>query len=504
MSKSSVRTTQTIQVITMNASRKHTLRAWAGLVLLAGMLSAGCTDEETVFVERPFFDDPPANALGFLGYDEGVEKLTVCGNCHVGQQSEWELTQHTEAWFSLQDSGHAQEFCEGCHSVGPRGNPTDDGGWESTADERYTDVQCESCHGPGETHARNPDADGKPMAEAAVDLDMGRGCGDCHEGTHHPFVEEWLASPHSSLVSSSTAMTRESCRGCHVGQATLVKWGENADYVEKDGANLPQVCVVCHDPHDSIYEGQLRFPVDTDAIELHLCTQCHNRRTVPDPNSSHGLHPHSPEAALLVGDAGWFPPNANIDQGQIRGSHGSTGNPTLCTSCHLPMFQVTDPGTGDFVFQSTGHLFRPIPCVDAQGIPEGFETGCALNTTERTFAACTGSGCHADETAASSALTASSGTIQFLADQLHGQLIDARNPTFTVAEGALFNHSLAEFGGEHFGTLSVVGSTAHNPFLVEALLIASIQAVQAEYGVSPNVVRDWDLELENVLNRVPR
>jgi hypothetical protein len=85
-----------------------------------------------------------------------------------------------------------------------------------------------------------------------------------------------------------------------------------------------------------------------------------------------------------------------------------------------------------------------------------------------------------------------------------GGAIDSRDGTLTVAEGALFNHSLAEFGSEDFGTFSVVGSAAHNPFLIEALLIASIQAVQDEYGVSPNVVRDWDAELERVLSRVPR
>jgi hypothetical protein len=515
MSKIDVRTKQKIQVVTMKASRRHTSLAWAGLVLLAGFLGAGCTDEETVFVDRPFFEDPPANALGFLGYDEQVEKLTVCGNCHVGQQGGWEITKHTDAWASLQDSGHAQEFCEGCHSVGPMGNQTDDGGWASTADERYTDVQCESCHGPGETHARNPDAGGKPMAEAAVELGTGTGCGDCHAGTHHPFVEEWLESPHSQIVGFAAA--RESCAPCHKGQGTLEAWGENANYVEKDGDALGVVCVVCHDPHDRTYAHQLRFPVNTTSIELHLCARCHNRRTEPDPASSHGLHPHSPESALIIGDAGWFPPGANIGQGQIRGSHGSDANPGLCTTCHLSKFTVTDPGTGDFVFQATGHLFRPMPCVDAQGIPEGFETGCAVNTTERSFVSCTGAGCHGDETAAASALIASAGTIQFLADQLHGQLdivdpngedaggeIDATNPTFTVAEGALFNHSLAEFGGEDFGTFNVLGSTAHNPFLVEALLVASIQAVQAEYGVSPNVVRDWDAELQNVLNRVPR
>ena len=45
------------------------------------------------------------------------------------------------------------------------------------------------------------------------------------------------------------ASTRESCQPCHAAQGVLPAWGENAEYVEKDGDPLPQVCVVCHDPH---------------------------------------------------------------------------------------------------------------------------------------------------------------------------------------------------------------------------------------------------------------
>ena len=77
-----------------------------------------------VEVERPFFPQPPALAGGFLGYDEPVAKLTVCGNCHIDPQDEWEDSDHADAWATLQATGSPQEFCEGCHSVGPNGNPT--------------------------------------------------------------------------------------------------------------------------------------------------------------------------------------------------------------------------------------------------------------------------------------------------------------------------------------------------------------------------------------------
>jgi hypothetical protein len=44
----------------------------------------------------------------------------------------------------------------------------------------------------------------------------------------------------------------------------------------------------------------------------------------------------------------------------------------------------------------------------------------------------------------------------------------------STGEGAKFNSDLAKFSG----------SAAHNPFLVEALLTASIKQIQIDYGIS--------------------
>jgi len=450
---------------------------------------SACTDTETreviVEVEKPLFEDPPAGAAGFLGYDEQADKFTVCGNCHIGQQSEWETTAHADAWASLQASGHASASCENCHTVGPNGNPTDDGGWAATADTRYHDVQCESCHGPGETHVGNPDAS-QPLASIAVSADPAAGCAECHSGAHHPFVEDWSNSAHSGVV--GFAADREECAACHRGQGTLEAWGENAEYVEKNGAAQPIVCAVCHDPHDATNTGQLRFPVQTASIETHLCARCHNRRTIPDPSSSHGLEPHAPEAALLVGDEGWFPPGSIIEDAEIRGTHGSEANEGLCATCHVASYQVNDAETGEFLVTATGHLFEAIPCVDAQGIPVGGD--CEVSTAARSFEGCTASGCHGDATAAFSALTSGVTAVEDAAADLLAQLetvdpnldgaggaIDAADPTFTTAEGAFFNYNLAMHGGD------AVGSSVHNPFLMEALLLASQTAVENEYGV---------------------
>ena len=468
------------------------VRALPGLAFMAIVAVAltACTDTETRIVEvevpEPLYEEPPEGAAGFLGYNDQAASLTVCGRCHVGKQAEWETTAHADAWAGLQEGGDAQSFCEGCHTVGQLGNPSStEGGWTATTDTRYHDVQCESCHGPGQDHVDNPDAS-QPFASLAVSLDPVAGCAECHSGNHHPFVEDWSQSAHATVV--TFAADRAECASCHRGQATLEAWGENDEYIEKeDSEHLAVVCGVCHDPHETRHEGQLRFAVQTTSVEDHLCARCHNRRTIPSA-FSHGLEPHAPEAALLVGDAGWFPPNAEIDEGQIRGTHGSEANSGLCATCHVSSYEVTDAETGAFVFNSTGHLFTAIPCVDAAGVPVAGD--CPVSTADRSFQGCTGAGCHGDATAAFSALTSGVNGVQGAADDLIGLLeqvdsglndadppIDDTDPTFTIAEGAFFNYNLATHGGD------VTPAAVHNPFLVEALLLASITAVEDEYSI---------------------
>jgi hypothetical protein len=450
--------------------------------------------------------------MGYVTSEAGDQGRTVCGECHNSKQNAWVLTAHADAWNGLQSSGSAQEFCEGCHTDNQQGSTsTIEGGWLTTADTRYYDVQCENCHGPGETHANNPESSNIPLAPLTVGSDIDLGCGECHSGSHHPYVEQWEASPHSHIV--GFASTRDGCNTCHSGQATLVTWGENANYLEKFDDPLPVVCGVCHDPHgEAVFEGQLRFPANTSELEGQLCARCHNRRPEPDPGSSHGLHPHAPESMLLVGSAGWFPPGSDIGKGEIRATHGTENNERFCASCHVVFMEIDDPVSGEFVLESVGHHFNPIPCTDAQGIPMGFPNECSL--AERSYVGCVDSGCHSSEATAASALTAASARMNFLVEVLHDLLvivdpngedpggeIDATNPTFTVAEGAFFNMALAEFGSDEWGTHSVLGSSTHNPFLIESLLIASIEAVEDEYaGILPRVSGiDWNAELQRVM-----
>ena len=511
----------------MRASRF--VRPGAALIalFLTGMVFGACTDEEVVFRERPIFEDPPAGAQAFLGYSDQDEKLTVCGNCHVGSQSGWETTGHVDAWEGLQASGHANESCEGCHTVSEMGNPAEgEVAWTATGDSAYHDVQCESCHGAGQGHVENPDA-GQPLANLSIKqvggLDAETGCAECHQDTHHPFVEQWLASAHGNVT--GFAAGRSGCNSCHEGKAALAaQFNIDPEYVEKDEGGVTQItCAVCHDPHGSQFPANLRASLEEPSRE-NLCVSCHSREGTPNTGSANEHGPHAYQGLLVLGeDAGWIPPGSDLSGvGEIVSTHGSEANPRLCATCHVVEREITDAETGEFLVQSVGHTFEAIPCLDEEGLPR---EECTLQ--ERNFQACTGGGCHGSEAAARSAFVTVRNRINNLLDELwadsdgdavletsDGGLlpqvmaqqgrseVDVLDSTFTIAEGAIWNAQLSHTdtrphwgsaaypNGDHFGAHKGSGDGVHNPFLIEALLTASINAVENEYGVSASIGTD--------------
>src|SRR5687767_1748816 len=105
--------------------RQQFVAGCVGAVVVALALGA-CTDEKVVYRDRTF-GTPPTAALGFMGYSNGEKKLTVCGNCHVESQSQWEDTKHALAFSSLGTSA-TNTACQGCHTVNQLGNSTADNG----------------------------------------------------------------------------------------------------------------------------------------------------------------------------------------------------------------------------------------------------------------------------------------------------------------------------------------------------------------------------------------
>jgi hypothetical protein len=482
-------------------------RSWC-IVTAIGVVSvlASCATERVVYRNGRNFQAPSAAASGFLGYDDEASKLTVCGNCHVSHQGTWKDTRHAHAWQTLQANAGKQVACEGCHTVTQRGNASPDslGGWVATQDSRYHDVQCENCHGPGLQHVENPEAT-QPLATIAVGS-LSTGCGECHNGAHHPFVEEWKQSAHATPLSAPLNSTDPTCVGCHSGQGALKAWGIQANYLEKNAPNAQHqgiTCAVCHDPHSNrasavttgsqtLTGGQLRFAVGVPNTAQNLCMKCHQRRAAPDGVNSR-TSPHSPEGPLLLGEnVGYWFDGAQIDSARIVSTHGSSANPKLCATCHVTSFTVTDKLTGNFTWQATGHLFEAIPCLDANGIPV---VG-TCNESARTFKGCVGSGCHGSEQVARSALSVArtrianlSARLKSMIDVVRSREIVGNDNKFTSAEGAEFNYQLA----------ILPGSVVHNPFMVEALLTASITEMNRRYSIP----LPTDVELTNVLRRPP-
>jgi predicted CXXCH cytochrome family protein len=496
----------------MRLNRMFTVLAMPAVALMISL--TGCTDERIVYRDRDLFATPPAGAAGFLGYSKEADKMTVCGNCHIGHQVRWQESAHADAWKGLDSHASKQAFCEGCHTVSELGNIATAGGWTATKDARYKDVQCESCHGPGLEHVQNPSKGTRstvlaPMGSGLVlaGANAWEGCTQCHQGAHHPYGEEWISSAHGNGVSwrQTSAGGRAECVECHTAEDALVKFGINTNYLEKathlgvntTAANMPVTCGVCHDPHGTQHAGQLRKSLSEADLSKNLCMKCHYKRGVPDPTTFRG--PHAPEGPLLTGEAGWWPDTlrARFPSGRIETTHGApSANPKLCAGCHMNKFEYTD-ATGTKI-SGTGHTFEAIPCLDANGKPQ-VKGNCAWTSTQRTFQSCTGAGCHGSEGAARSATGTAEMRVQALTAELDRTLqrINANWRTcrnnnscapyngqpspfnFTAgqpmntARGAAFNYDMG-----------VRRSTAmHNPLLVEALLIASIQQVRKDYNL---------------------
>src|SRR5512139_287073 len=359
----------------------HSLsRKVAGLLpLLLVAALAACTEEKIVEVERPPFNPPADASSGFLGYYTVGEQQTTCGNCHADYQAKWSETAHAGAYATLKANAGAQAFCYSCHTVNERGNSASGTtGWDKVQDSTYQDVQCESCHGPGQAHVEGVNAGTviKPLPLLGIGVrvvedhgtevlqktaDTTNSCTSCHTGTHHPYVEQWAQSRHAWVrvgYSNNSCATR-----CHEGRGALVSWGQEVTWKEGawnatfDADDTPTTCAVCHDPHGSANSGQLRFPINVADETQNLCIKCHNNRAQPGNTSN---APHGAQGGVLLGFAGWRPPNFVYDTARIYGSHASTANPNLCAGCHVNR-QTFTAANGSFQMQSVGHLFKPIP-----------------------------------------------------------------------------------------------------------------------------------------------
>ena len=390
---------------------------WCSALIAGTAAVAGCSTSDIVYRDRQPFNAAIDSGNGLLGYYTASTKQTTCGNCHAGHQQDWSQTHHAKAFADLVASGHASAACYSCHTVSQNGNGLKGpAGWDFKNDSSYQDVQCESCHGPGATHVKLPDNQKNwPLARVTL-IDSARSCIACHTGTHTPFAQEWAISRHSKLESPAVNNTTSNCRNCHEGKTALKSWGVVTNYQERDSAsvNSSHTCSVCHNPHGSTNNHQLRFPINTPDPDQNLCMKCHLNRGSPTVANS---TPHGAAGYVLLGVAGYRPAGVSIDTLVTLTTHSSIANPRLCAGCHVNAFDVTDPTTGGLVFHSTGHTFRPLPCLKANGLPDTVTT-CAYSPAARTFKACTASGCHGTEAVAASLLSSLRQELASYADQI--------------------------------------------------------------------------------------
>ena len=451
--------------------RIQSSQALVPLLALALLPFAACVDEKAIFEEPG--EEPgeiPSAAAGFIGYEDHDAKLTFCGTCHVGTQAEWLETAHSKAWADLQETGASQATCEPCHTTGELGNAaTALAGYHATKEKRYEDVQCEACHGAGLEHSGAPSKGSVPSAPLAVGTALTTGCGECHRGTEQPHLEEWAASRHARL---SALAASASCTACHSGDGALKAWGVDTDFAEKVSTATGKVavtCAVCHDPHGSANDASLRFSIGTESLQTNLCMKCHQDR----PTLDFAGMPHAGQGTILLGDAGWRPGSL---QGRVPATHGTaSSNPDLCTSCHTSPRTVESAGA--VTFRDTGHRFWATPCVDASGRPTA-ASGC--DEDERDYRSCTGAGCHGTGDIARAAKVRAEARAADLITELGALLAKVPASEFSstdgrtsTGEGARYNRELA----------LMTGAVLHNPFLIEQLLIASIEELKQVYGL---------------------
>ncbi len=280
--------------------------------------------------------------LGLAGAEEGTrapgdyQGPVACQDCHSDQYSSWILSPHASAWNTLNTSGEKKEWCESCHTTGA--NDTAHNGFDPATDqpEYLKNVTCESCHGPD------------PMAPDSSDaVDYGPAvCGTCHTSeianttrTYHPYYDEWVNSKHAISLTAAGGIvaTDPDCQGCHVAQIAITETIEGGAAERPVTDPQPITCAVCHDPHGSPYQSQLRLdPAD-------LCATCHSGTTVPGEEIRH------PQSSMREGTSGIKP--TDVPKKDFMAD-------VICADCHL--YSSGPPQN------ITGHSFsfKPEACAD--------------------------------------------------------------------------------------------------------------------------------------------
>lgn len=456
----------------------------------------------------------------------------TCRPCHTVNERGNAL-ETAAGWNLVPDSTYHNVQCESCHGPGlTHIESVMDGNvikpLASIAVDTVGSNGCAGCHKEAHhpfleewsvsKHGYGGDA---YLAEGSRDP-----CRQCHEGRNA------IRVPMSGLD------PRETQTG-----------GDMTEFVESTPADnyQPIVCAVCHDPHDATNEGQLRRPLDESSLDQ-LCARCHSREGEPEPGHYSRRGPHAAQGSIVMDEeVGWLPPTWPYTD-RLVGSH-TTANPRQCAACHVAGFTINAADSVTFIKNYVGHTFQATPCLNASTGDPIVDGDCEVS--QRDFRACATSGCHGSVGAARTAYQVVQKRMDVLTDalwadtdndsvmettdggllpQILAQAIAANNlneinlydndPDLTPADGAIWNAQLASTANRAYwrrftisgqkscepqDTCTTEGSTntahrssaegVHNPFLLEALLLESIDYLKSYYGLSTPPALDLKPEM---------
>jgi hypothetical protein len=221
-----------------------------------------------------------------LSQANGYSGQGNCGSCHGDKYTAWTGTRHAVAITEHLNPdgsfkpGHSIS-CLPCHTVGygqPTGYVYDTNAGAANYSSPLANVGCEACHGPAGWH-KNSD---HSLIQPAVSVDPSI-CGSCHQGAVHPTFTEYTNVNATALSNAPIGVVQAnvghyvgghnsfSCAFCHnaVNRNIMI----NEYYDKSAGSPHPvaintassvptwtATCATCHDPHQSNYVAQLRYP----------------------------------------------------------------------------------------------------------------------------------------------------------------------------------------------------------------------------------------------------
>lgn len=219
----------------------------------------------------------------------------------------WDMK--SRQWMDYKGGTSWLAACAGCHTVGYN---------KTNLTFVAFGISCESCHGPGAQHV----AGGGDKSKISVTT-SDQACASCHGGQ----AKELESMGHATFFAQQLATNpgyKDYCITCHSVTAFLAKEKGQpvpklADF--KTGAlkddRLGITCVVCHDPHNSKEEAQLR------KSPLATCTQCHTANLADGAKLAAGKEVHHPQKEMFLGVGGY---------GVADTPHAKVAT---CVDCHM-------------------------------------------------------------------------------------------------------------------------------------------------------------------------